>query len=143
MKALIVVAPNGDIIFVSDLFSGGASDKEIVRQCGILSKLQPGDVVYADKGFLVADILPPGVTIEIPSFLDTQSRQLTPHQITRSRRISAVRIHVERAIGRIKNFSILRDLPHHYRSHLSVIFQTSTSLVNLQNPIIKVPGVEE
>jgi hypothetical protein len=123
LKALVVVSPDGAIIFVSDLFSGGASEKEVVRQSGILSRLNSDDVIYADKGFLVADLLPAGVNIEIPSFLDSHTKQLTPDQITRSKNISKLRIHVERAIGRIKNFSILRDVSQQYRSHFPWYFR--------------------
>lgn len=137
LKALVVVGPTGTILYVSDLFSGGASDKEIVIQSGIISRLQPGHIIFADKGFLISDLLPPGVAIQIPSFLDCKTRQLTPDQITRSKKISSVRIHVERAIGRIKNFTILRDVPHKYRSHLSIIFQTCAALVNFQNPLVQ------
>lgn len=48
LKALVSISPNGAIVYVSDLYSGGISDKEIVRQCGILTKLEPGDVIFAD-----------------------------------------------------------------------------------------------
>jgi hypothetical protein len=40
LKALIGVAPNGVITFVSDLYGESASDKAITADCGILSKLE-------------------------------------------------------------------------------------------------------
>nr|CAH7716057.1 unnamed protein product [Callosobruchus chinensis] len=69
LKALIGVAPNGVITFASDLYPGPVSDKKIVRHCGILDQL--GDLVIADKGFLIKDMLPQGVHLNIPPFLST------------------------------------------------------------------------
>ena len=43
--------------FVSKLYSGSISDKEIVNASGFLEKLLPGDAVMADKGFNIQDIL--------------------------------------------------------------------------------------
>ncbi|XP_030293373.1 uncharacterized protein LOC115593829 [Sparus aurata] len=60
LKALIGVAPNGVITFASDLYGGSASDKAITADCGLLQHLQPGDMVMADKGFTIRDILPEG-----------------------------------------------------------------------------------
>ncbi|KAG1927452.1 hypothetical protein F2P79_024242 [Pimephales promelas] len=68
-KALIGVAPNGCITFASDLYGGSASDKAITADCGLLQHLHPGDMVMADKGFTIQDILPEGVSLNIPSFL--------------------------------------------------------------------------
>ena len=54
------VATRGAVIFVSELFSGSMSDREVVRQSGFLvllgqliakRKLLPGDAIMADKGF--------------------------------------------------------------------------------------------
>ena len=43
--------------FVSKLYSGSISDKEIVNVSGFLEKLQLGDTVMADKGFNIQDYL--------------------------------------------------------------------------------------
>eukprot|EP00064_Thunnus_orientalis_P006289 superscaffoldBa00000650_g6305 len=69
LKVLIGVAPNGVITFTSDLYGGSASDKAITADCGLLQHLQPGDMVMADKGFTIRDILPEGVLLNILSFL--------------------------------------------------------------------------
>ena len=58
-------------------------------------------------GFLVGDdITAHNASLIIPSFTKGKS-QLSQRDVEISRRISRVRIHVERAIGRIKNFRIL------------------------------------
>lgn len=79
MKGLIAVAPNGVVTFISDLYPGSVSDKRIVEDCAVLQKMVSGDLVLGDKGFLIADILPQGVSLNIPSFLTTL--QFTPQQV--------------------------------------------------------------
>ena len=134
-KGLEGVAPNGVITFVSDLYPGSVSDKEIVRHSGILEQMAPGDLILADKGFLIQDILPKGVSLNLPPFLTTA--QFTPAQAELTVMIARARIHVERAIQRIKQFSILDFIPHQYRSISSKIFKVCSCLVNLQNPLLK------
>ena len=51
IKFLIGIAPQGVISFISQAWGGRASDKYITENCGILSKLQPGDIILADHGF--------------------------------------------------------------------------------------------
>eukprot|EP00795_Rhopilema_esculentum_P015448 gene15448-6696_t len=105
-KALIGISPNGAITFISKLWSGRVSDKELTSSSGLLSLLEPGDNVMADRGFDIANILPPGVTLNIPPFKGSRD-QLTPAESEETAKIAAVRIHVERAIGRVKNYHIL------------------------------------
>ena len=51
-KVLVGITPCGVISFVSALWSGTISDKEIFQRCGIIQMLQEGDGVMADRGFL-------------------------------------------------------------------------------------------
>ncbi|KAF2888261.1 hypothetical protein ILUMI_17912, partial [Ignelater luminosus] len=67
-KELVGIAPNGVITFVSKLYPGSTSDKKTVEHCGILKIFKEGDLVIADKGFLISDLLPPGVTLNIQPF---------------------------------------------------------------------------
>ena len=67
-KALIGISPSGAVSFVSDLYAGRSSDKQITNDCGVLDLLEAGDSVMADKGFEIAGDLPQGVTLNIPLF---------------------------------------------------------------------------
>lgn len=134
-KGLIGVAPNGVITYVSDLYVGSTSDQKIVQDCGILKLLQPGDLVLADKGFLIETMLPAGVSLNIPPFL--RSPQFTPEQVKCTESIARARIHVERAIRRMKCYHILNLLPTSLCSFGDVIFKTVAALTNLQYPLIK------
>ena len=68
-KVIVGVAPNGVITYVSNLYPGSISDKAIVQQSGFLNHLTAGDMVLADKGFVIQDLVPNGVSVNIPPFL--------------------------------------------------------------------------
>ena len=102
-KVLVGISPSGAIIFISDLYPGSISDKELTRKSGILELLQRGDFVMADRGFDIQDDLTPlGVKLNMPPFLRGKS-QLDYKEMVETRRIASVRIHVERAMECIKN----------------------------------------
>lgn len=134
-KALIGVAPNGVITYVSSLYPGAMSDKKIVQHCGILEQLEAGDLILADKGFLLKDLLPPGVNLNIPPFLTTA--QFTPAQIKQTESIARARIHVERAIQRMKQYKILALIPRSLFEHGGIVVQVIGALTNLQYPLLE------
>lgn len=134
-KGLVGVAPNGVVTFVSCLYPGSTSDKKIVKDCGILEQLEAGDLVLADKGFLIKDIMPPGVSVNIPPFLTTA--QFTPEQVRQTECIARARIHVERAIRRMKTFNILNFIPFSLLPHADAVFQVVGAVTNLQYPLIR------
>ena len=104
-KALIGISPSGAIIFISSLFSGCISDKELTRKSGILHLLEKGDSVMADRGFdIEEDLIPLGVRLNIPPFLKGKPH-LSDKETTETRHIASMRIHVERAMAHQK-------LPH-------------------------------
>ncbi|XP_057299245.1 uncharacterized protein LOC130629884 [Hydractinia symbiolongicarpus] len=108
-KGLVGIAPDGSVTFVSDLYGGRFSDKRITKDSGIYDLLEPGDSVMADRGFELEEDLPDGVTLNIPPFLDGKP-QLSLLEENETRRIASVRVHVERAIERIKNYRILQTV---------------------------------
>ena len=60
----------------------------------------------ADRCFLIEDLLPKMVSLNMPPFLK-EREQLERIEIVETCRIASVRIHEERAIECIKNFQIL------------------------------------
>lgn len=67
-RGCVGITPNRVVTYVSSLFPGCYSDKEITNQCGILKIFKPGDSIMVDKGFLIHDLLPPGVALNSPPF---------------------------------------------------------------------------
>ena len=98
-KVTVGVAPIGVITYVSNLYSGSISDKAIVQQWGFLNHLTARDMVLGDKGFVIQDLVPNGVSVNIPPFLNNGS-------FTESEAKCRI-IHVERANARLKDFKIL------------------------------------
>ncbi|PFX17862.1 THAP domain-containing protein 11 [Stylophora pistillata] len=134
-KTIVGVAPNAVITYVSKLFPGSVSDKVTVQKSGILKHFVAGDIILADKGFLINDIVPNGVYVNIPPFLN--NGKFTESEVKLTKSIAKCRIHVERANARLKNYKILNFVPPYLRSLSGKIIQLCGALVNLQNPLIK------
>lgn len=109
VKFLIAVSPTGAIIFVSKCWGGRVSDKHLTAHSSFLNHLVPGDLVLADRGFDIAEDLSLfGASLAIPPYTKGKD-QLSQSEVERARELSRVRIHIERAIGRIKNYKILQS----------------------------------
>lgn len=138
-KGVVGIAPSGLVTFVSDLYAGRCSDKAITKDCGILDLLEEGDSVMADKGFTIEDDLPVGTFLNIPPFLKNHA-SLTLEEETETRRIASVRVHVERAIRRIKTFRILKTVfPISMSADLNKIWVVCAYLTNFLPPLINSP----
>jgi len=90
----------------------------------------------ADRGFdIKADLIPLGVKLNIPPFLKDKS-QLSEKEMIETRRIASVRIHVERAMERIKNYHIFdKDIPSHLTDLADQIFFACSVLSNFWPPL--------
>ena len=108
VKYLISITPQGTISFVSTGFVGRTSDQHVVLNSGYLDLLRKGDVILADKGFTIAaDVGQRGAILTTPAF--KVAAQLTQQETEESRKISNVRIHVERVIGSLRmRFDIMK-----------------------------------
>lgn len=136
VKAVTCVAPNGALVFSSELYPGSTSDSAIVDHCGVLNQLHAGDLILADKGFNIFDKLPSGVSLNIPPFLSNKAH-FTKEEAKLCYKIGKARIHVERANERIKNYDILNHIPAQYRHLSTKNFQLCCCLINLQAPLLK------
>ena len=137
LKGLVGTSPSGAITFVSQLYTGSISDREIVLRSGLLSQaFDDGDSVMADKGFQIQDILPLGVSLNIPPFLGGNS-QMSAEDVVRTQQIASVRIHVERAINKIKNFRIWEGVvPLSLFGVVNQMWTVCAFLCNTQDPLI-------
>ena len=97
-KVIVGAAPNGVITYVIKLYQGSISDKAIVQQSGLLNHLTAEDLVPADKRFLIQDLVPNGVSVNIPPFLSKGT-------FTKNK---------ERANARLTDFKILSFIPSYF-----------------------------
>ena len=135
-KTLVGISPDRIVTFVSSLWTGRVSDKELTKCSCLLEKLELGDNSMADRGFDITDIFPSGVTLNISPFKRGRD-QLNPEETDETTRIAAVRIHVERAIGRIKNYHILDgNCPLSMTPLMNQVFTVCSCLTNLLPPLV-------
>ena len=100
---------------------------------GLLEKLEPGDEVMADIGFTIQDLLiPHGVRLNIPPFLQ-KNREMAADDVFLTKKIARLRVHVERAIGRVKEYKILQDtIPASMWDSISNVIYVCCMLSNFQ-----------
>jgi len=101
--------PAGAVSFVSTLYCGSISDKEIRRFLGIIEFLNSKDDVMADKGFIIRELLATKeCNLIIPPFLNCEE-QFAEEETEQTKQIAIVRIHVKRAIRRVKEYHIFHS----------------------------------
>lgn len=115
LKGLVGCSPAGSIIFLSQLYTGSVSDKQITEMCGLYKVLEdkmkmghilPGDSIMVDKGFAIKEeIKNLGLEINVPQM--GFEPQFPPEEVEDTRKIASCRVHVELAIRKIKIFKIL------------------------------------
>jgi DDE superfamily endonuclease/Helix-turn-helix of DDE superfamily endonuclease len=107
-KCLVGVDGNGVITYYSRVYAGRTSDKKMIMHCGLLELLKRGDVMMADRGFdITKEMDDIGVDLLIPDFLNGKV-QFSAEELEHSEKIAEIRVHVERAIRKIKEFHILK-----------------------------------
>lgn len=137
-KLLVGVTPNGFVNFISRLWGGRTSDRHITKEEGVLPRINPGMSIMADKGFTIADLLPPDVELNIPPRRKCINNQMTPLQVFETMKIASPRIVVEMKMSQIKNYRILQGIFPLSEIHLAeqIIF-ICTAFTNLLPPLLK------
>ena len=103
----------------------------------MLDKLDYGDNLMADKGFNISDLLViKGSKLVIPPFLRDKGK-FSKRNCRSTSGIAKARIHVERAIARIKDFRILQGaLPLTLKDLLDDIFIIISAVTNLAPALV-------
>ena len=107
----VEISPSKGIIFIDQLYHDSTSDKEIVGRSVIFDPRfwEEGDLYMADLGFTIADdFIALNVELNVLELLCGRD-QLTKANVKESKSIASDLIHVERAIGRIKTFRLIRN----------------------------------
>ena len=136
-KVLIGIAPKGSCVFVSNAYEGSISDNQLTIQSGFLDQINPGDLVMADRGFTIREMLQArGANLNIPPFLGKRSK-FTAQEEAETKKIAKGRIHVERFIERLKKFRLFqKTIPLSLKPVFSQMVFVGCCLVNFQVPIV-------
>ena len=137
MKGLVGLSPIGALGFLSELYTGSISDKELTKMSNVIDYLHHGDDVMADKGFDIQDdFAAKGVTVNIPSFLKGKT-QFSEEEMAHNKKVASLRIHVERCIERMKNWHIFDSrIPITLAPIASDMFIIIGALTNFLPPLI-------
>ena len=132
--------------FISQVYLGSTSDPVLTKNCGFFDKLDgmSGVSVMADRGFTVKEALAKlGVELNLPPFMEGRT-QLPADEVERGRSIASLRIHVERAIGRMKYYKILTGVFPLKMSRLAnQIVSVCAYLSNFQPALVPPPVVPQ
>lgn len=132
-------------MFVSQLYTGSISDKQIVSRSGFLdllsrkkevSEIFEGESIMADKGFDIGDLQKIGLQLNITPFLK-EKPQFNESEVIRTQKIAKHRIHVERAIGKVRRFLIFNSrLPISSLGAINQPWTVCCLLSNFMDPIL-------
>ena len=110
-KALIEISSHSMGIIFSESYPGSISDTEITEKTDVLNFVNEGHEIMTDRGFSIQDLCAiKGVSLNRPKQKDTDSNQFSEGEIQINFDIAATRIHVERYIGRVRNWKILNNI---------------------------------
>lgn len=136
---MLSITPGGLISHTSKAYSGKASDKFIFNKENLIDKFDPyNDAIMMDKGTLIEDeLLERGLQMVRPSFFRSELGQFEEAEQICNTKIARLRVHVERAIQRIKIFAILTDrMEWNVLPQVDNIIYLCAAMANLSNPIL-------
>ena len=100
-KSMFGITPAGAVSFVSALYCGLISEKEISRCSGITELVDSKNDVMPDKRFIISELpAKKECNLVIPPFLNCQF--FSEEETEQTEQIAMVCIHVERAVRRVK-----------------------------------------
>ena len=126
----------GWVFFFSDIYPGSISDNCITENSGVVQWIQPEHELMAERGFAIQDLCAlKGIYLNRPA--QKLSDQFTQAEVASNFDIASTRIHVERFIGRVREWSILNAVwPVQRMDLLSSTWQALCHIVNLTMPPI-------
>ncbi|XP_061173256.1 uncharacterized protein LOC133182425 [Saccostrea echinata] len=135
-KILVSITPAGMINFVSEAWTGRASDKLVTLNSGFLNIIEPYDKVMADRGFPIREEL----TLLRAELLIPPGRrgvsQMSASDVSKTKAIANRRIHVEQAIRRMKQFHIIKnEMPITLLHHIDDTVKVIAGICNLYPPL--------
>ncbi|XP_050554357.1 uncharacterized protein LOC126911390 [Spodoptera frugiperda] len=140
-KFLISSTPDGIINYISPGYGGRITDVQLVQDCSFIDGLEQGVSILADRGFKHIEelLLQKGINLVRPPSVPSNSK-LSKQDVLKTKQIASLRIHIERVIRRLREFSMLK--PHSVVNrkllkYLDECVVIACALINIQDSIIK------
>ncbi|GFT40986.1 uncharacterized protein NPIL_518371 [Nephila pilipes] len=131
LKGMIGITPNGAISFISPLYCGSISDKQLFIRSKLMDHLEPNDVVMADKGLLIAEELENiGCKLQCPIFLEDKilidmSEMISDFKLFNSE------VTLERATSKVMQYKYFEGaIPYESLPHIDSVFFIACMLCN-------------
>ncbi|XP_074655326.1 uncharacterized protein LOC141908930 [Tubulanus polymorphus] len=138
LKGLVGLTPSGNVCFVSQLYIGGISDREITERCGILQRqhFDRGDDVVARDSFDIQSLLDPLSLRHITISSDDQIIPVDLASGATTRSVASRRICVERLVSKMERFRIFDQvIPIALLGSVNEIWTSCALLTLFQSPI--------
>ncbi|CAM9923312.1 unnamed protein product [Ectocarpus fasciculatus] len=152
-KVLIGVTPSGVICYISSMYGGRMSDTELVARSGVISELvekgfgsrtaaensgggMGGYMVMADRGFngIAMQLYEAGLGYVAPPATREHELQFKEVDAEHTRDVANLRIHVERAIGALKQWKMCENkFDSSQMDVMPLVFEVCGALVNMLN----------
>lgn len=141
IKYLVSCTPDGLVNFVSNGYAGRISDVSLLEESLFLESLNPGSYILADRGFKNVEsfLSQKGFFLLRPPSVHT-GMKLSKKEVKQTKQIASLRIHIERVIRRLREFSILKMhtvVNTNLIGILDLCIKTACALINLQDSLIK------
>ena len=132
-EALEGISPHGGGVLSSDIYPGSISDSKRTEECVAARFVESKHEIMNDHGFLIQELCAVrGITLNRPK--QKENDQFAERVIATNFDIAATRIHVERFIGRVRNWGISNSIWQINRIDiLSSTWQTLAHIANLTN----------
>jgi hypothetical protein len=128
LKTQLAVAPDGLIESVSASVPGSVNDVRLLREDGLLGRLNPEQAAMTDKGYEGAD-KGQATPLVIPK-KERKRNPCTEEDKARNRAIARCRIVVEHAIAQLNRFTVLRQVYRGRRGRHGQVVRVVAVLVN-------------
>jgi len=136
-KYLVVTSPSGVIVYISDVYPGHISDRDLALYSFLYlghdrGWLLAGDDVMADRGFNIKDALfSIYCDLVIPPFKEKGKQQFSHEQREVVATVTHKRVHVERSVGLLKKWDILhREAPRQLWPSMTKVVRVCAWLAN-------------
>lgn len=104
IKVFVASEPNGNVCFLSSMYQGAISNVENMKRCKFLENLALGSLVLASRGPQLVKLAAARYVTRVVPTSTSGGRGFCDNEVTQAYKIARVRIHMKRAIGRMKSW---------------------------------------